>query len=146
MFAHKVKWMCVLLINLWGEGKNYINRSFIRVTGEGRISESKQCIQIYGKNYLLQQDFFRYTYSYIIRLRGIRPTKLYFNSFHLNMVVRPKHGADNLNKIIQICWNIVAFDGNPSTWSNTCNKMQTPKFKLYYIEILFYWKFIIQGK
>jgi hypothetical protein len=49
--------------------------------------------------------------------------------FHLKMV-RPKHVADNLNKIAKNYWNRVALDGNPLTWSNSRNRMQTPKFKI----------------
>jgi hypothetical protein len=37
--------------------------------------------------------------------------------FHLKVVVRPKHVADNLNKIVNNYWNRVALDGNPWTWS-----------------------------
>jgi hypothetical protein len=41
--------------------------------------------------------------------------------FRLKMVVRPKHVADNLNKIVNNYWNRVALDGNPWTWStNGC--------------------------
>jgi superoxide dismutase len=47
----------------------------------------------------------------------------------MKMVVRSKHVADNLNKIVNNCWNRVALEGNLWTWSNTSNKMQTPKFK-----------------
>jgi hypothetical protein len=50
--------------------------------------------------------------------------------FRVKMVVRPKHVADNLNKIVNNYRNRVALDGNPWTWSNTRNRMQTPKFKL----------------
>jgi hypothetical protein len=32
------------------------------------------------------------------------------------MVVRPKHVADNLNKIVNNYWNRVALDGNSWTW------------------------------
>jgi hypothetical protein len=46
------------------------------------------------------------------------------------MVVRPKHVAINLNKIVKYYWNSVALDGNPSTWSNTRNRIQTTKFKI----------------
>jgi hypothetical protein len=45
------------------------------------------------------------------------------------MVVRPKHVADNLNKIIKNYWNRVALDVNPWTWCNTRNGIQTAKFK-----------------
>jgi hypothetical protein len=44
------------------------------------------------------------------------------------MVVRPKHVADHLNEIVNNYWNRVALDGNPWTWSNTRNRMETPKF------------------
>jgi hypothetical protein len=72
-----------------------------------------------------------------MRYRGFRLTQLYFNShvnfrciyFHLKMVVRPKHIADSLNKIVNNYWNRVALDGNPCTWYNTRNRMLTPKFK-----------------
>jgi hypothetical protein len=33
--------------------------------------------------------------------------------FHQKMVVRPKHIADNVNKIVNNYWNRVALDGNP---------------------------------
>jgi hypothetical protein len=33
--------------------------------------------------------------------------------FHMKMVVRPKHVADNLNKIVNNYRNRVALDGNP---------------------------------
>jgi hypothetical protein len=46
------------------------------------------------------------------------------------MVVRPKHLAVNLNKIVNNCSNRVALDGNPWTWSNTRNRMQTTEFKI----------------
>jgi hypothetical protein len=49
--------------------------------------------------------------------------------FNLKMVIRPKHVADNLNKIVNNYWNRVALDGNPWTCSSTRNRMQTPKFK-----------------
>jgi flavoprotein len=90
-----------------------------------------------------------------IRFRGFRLTQLCFNSFyyfiqiirymfrsydHLQaeiytseinkMVVRPKHVADNLNKIVNNYWNRDTFDGSPWTWSNTRKRMKTPKFKL----------------
>jgi hypothetical protein len=44
---------------------------------------------------------------------------------------QPKHVADDLNKIrvVNNYWNRVALDGNLWTWSNTRNRMQTPKFK-----------------
>jgi hypothetical protein len=35
---------------------------------------------------------------------------------HLKMVVRPKHVADNLNKIENSYWNRVALDESPWTW------------------------------
>jgi hypothetical protein len=35
-----------------------------------------------------------------------------------------------LNKIVNYYWNSVALDGNPWTWSNTSNRMQTAKFKV----------------
>jgi hypothetical protein len=41
-----------------------------------------------------------------------------------------RHVADNLNKIVNSYWNRVASDGNSWTWSNTRNRMQTPKFKI----------------
>jgi hypothetical protein len=47
-----------------------------------------------------------------------------------NIVIEPKHVADNLNKIVHNYWNRVVLDGNPWTWSNTRNRMQTPKFKI----------------
>jgi hypothetical protein len=31
-------------------------------------------------------------------------------------VVRPKHVADNLNKVVNNYWNSVVLDGNPRTW------------------------------
>jgi hypothetical protein len=37
--------------------------------------------------------------------------------FHLKMAVRPKHVADNLNKIVNNYWNRAALDGNPLNWS-----------------------------
>jgi hypothetical protein len=43
--------------------------------------------------------------------------------------LRPKHVADNFNKIANNYLNRVALDGNPWTSSNTRNRMQTPKFK-----------------
>jgi hypothetical protein len=46
------------------------------------------------------------------------------------MVVLPKHVVDNLNKIVNNYWNKIALDGNPWTWSNTRNAMQTPKLKI----------------
>jgi hypothetical protein len=52
------------------------------------------------------------------------------SNFRLKMVVQPKHVADNLNKIVNNYWNRVALDGNPLTWSNTHNMMQTTKFKI----------------
>jgi hypothetical protein len=53
-----------------------------------------------------------------------------FRSYdHLKMVLRPKHVADNLNKIVNNYWYRVALDRNPWTWSKTLNRMQTPKFK-----------------
>jgi hypothetical protein len=45
------------------------------------------------------------------------------------MAVRLKHVVDNLNKLVNNYWNRVVLDGNPSTWSNTRNRMQTPKSK-----------------
>jgi hypothetical protein len=39
--------------------------------------------------------------------------------FRLKMVVRPKHVANNLNKIVKNYWNRVPLDGNPSTWSKS---------------------------
>jgi hypothetical protein len=36
--------------------------------------------------------------------------------FKLKIVVRPKHVADNLNKILITYWDRVALDGNPWTW------------------------------
>jgi hypothetical protein len=53
------------------------------------------------------------------------------------MGVRPKHVADNLTEIVNKYWNKVELDGNPSTWSNTSNRTQTPKFKIsmsYFVE------------
>jgi hypothetical protein len=47
----------------------------------------------------------------------------------LKMVVRPKYIADNLNKIVNNYWNRVPLDGNPWTWSNTRNRMQTHKLR-----------------
>jgi hypothetical protein len=49
--------------------------------------------------------------------------------FHLKMVVRPKHVADNFSKIVSNYWNSVALNGNPWTWSNTRKRMQTTKFR-----------------
>jgi hypothetical protein len=45
------------------------------------------------------------------------------------MTVWPKHVADNLNKTVNNHRNRVPLDGNPLTWSNTRNRMQTPKFQ-----------------
>jgi hypothetical protein len=50
--------------------------------------------------------------------------------FHLKMVVRKKHVADNLNKIVNNYWNRFVLDGNTTPWSNTRNRMQTHKFKI----------------
>jgi hypothetical protein len=47
----------------------------------------------------------------------------------LKMVVLMRHVGDNLNKIVKNYWNRVALDGNSWTWSNICNRMQTPKSK-----------------
>jgi hypothetical protein len=58
--------------------------------------------------------------------------------FHMKMVVRPKHVADNLNNIVNNYWNRVTLDGNLWTWSNTCNRMQTPKFKTKFVEMSFH--------
>jgi hypothetical protein len=44
-------------------------------------------------------------------------------------VVRPKRVVGNLNKIVKNYWNRITLDGNPWTWTNTRNRMQTPKFK-----------------
>jgi hypothetical protein len=44
--------------------------------------------------------------------------------------LQAKHVAVNLNKIVNSYWNRVALDGNPWTWSNTRNRMQTTKFKI----------------
>jgi hypothetical protein len=52
------------------------------------------------------------------------------------MVVLPKDVADNLNKIVNNYWNRVALGGNPWTWSNTRNSIQTPKFNLKAIVVL----------
>jgi hypothetical protein len=49
--------------------------------------------------------------------------------FRLKTVVRPKHSADNLNKIVNNYWNRVALDGNPWTWPKPRNRMQTLKFR-----------------
>jgi hypothetical protein len=50
--------------------------------------------------------------------------------FRVKMAVRPKHVADNLNKIVNNYSNSVALDGNPWTWSNTRNRMKTTMFKI----------------
>jgi hypothetical protein len=89
----------------------------------------------------------------LAQVQGIRLTQLYFNScllfysnyplhvsvvrpsssgnihIHLKMVVRPKHVAANLNKIVNNYSNRAALDGNPWSWSNTRHRMQTTKFK-----------------
>jgi hypothetical protein len=46
------------------------------------------------------------------------------------MVVRLKHVAVNLKKIINNYWNSVVLDGNPSTRSNTSNRMQTTSLRI----------------
>jgi hypothetical protein len=51
-------------------------------------------------------------------------------SFRLKTVVRLKHVADNMNKIVNNYWNIIALDGNSWTLSNTRKSMQTLKFKI----------------
>jgi hypothetical protein len=43
------------------------------------------------------------------------------------------HVADNLNEIVNNYWNSVVLDGNPWTWSNTRNRMQTTKFKVEHV-------------
>jgi S-adenosylmethionine:diacylglycerol 3-amino-3-carboxypropyl transferase len=53
--------------------------------------------------------------------------------FCLKMVVRPKHVADNLNKVVNNYWNRVVLDGNPWIWSSTRNTIQTPKFETYFL-------------
>jgi hypothetical protein len=82
-----------------------------------------------------------------IRFRGFRLTQLYFNSsllFHSNYrlhvsVVRPSKGeiyTSEINTTRMLISDIyisawrAALDGNPWTWSNTRNRMQTPKFKI----------------
>jgi glutaredoxin-related protein len=55
------------------------------------------------------------------------------------MDVWPKHVADNLNKIVNNYWNRVVLDGNPWTWPNTRNRLQTPKFKIPWI----HWTFLV---
>jgi hypothetical protein len=50
--------------------------------------------------------------------------------FRLKMVVRPKHVADNLNKIVNGYCSKVTLDENLSIWSNTHNRLQTPNFKV----------------
>jgi hypothetical protein len=55
--------------------------------------------------------------------------EIYTAEINMKMVVRPKHVADNLNKIIKDYWNRVALDGNPWTWSNTRKRMQTSNIK-----------------
>jgi hypothetical protein len=40
-----------------------------------------------------------------------------------------------LSKLVNKYWNSVALDGNPWTWSNTRNRMQTPKFKIVSVSI-----------
>jgi hypothetical protein len=59
------------------------------------------------------------------------------------MGVRPKHVTDNLNKIVNNYWNIVALDGNLWIWCRIyiCNeeKVSEQQPKLYVDEKL-YWK------
>jgi hypothetical protein len=47
-----------------------------------------------------------------------------------NIYTGPKHVTDGSNKIVKSYWNSAALDGNPWTWSNTRNRMQTTKFEI----------------
>jgi hypothetical protein len=98
----------------------------------------------------------------VTRFRGFRLTQL-FNScllFHSNyplhvsivrpssseniylgkMVVRPKHVADNFNKIVNYYWNRVALDENLWTWPNARNRAQTLKFKILLLTLFVVFK------
>jgi hypothetical protein len=90
----------------------------------GHLQVCKICICIYI-SYMAIFRCVRYVYVYVRYVRCIY--------FHLKMVVRPKHVADNLNKIVNSYWNRVALDGKTWTWSNTRNRMQTPKFRQVYV-------------
>jgi hypothetical protein len=64
--------------------------------------------------------------NYPLRVSTVRPsssgdTYIWCIYFRLKIVVRPKYIANNLNKIVNNCWNRVALEGNAWAWSNTSN-------------------------
>jgi hypothetical protein len=118
------QWLCITLFN-----NRYMFRSYDHLQAE--IYKSGNCISIVVYYFIQIIPYMFPSYDHL-RAEINMASNVTFRCiyFRLKMVVRPKQVADNLNNIVNNYWNRVALDRNPWTWSNTRNRMQTPKFKI----------------